>query len=218
MKHYIPAKEADFVEWSENLITVSEANKTLWNLPDNQLTDLRTLHGQVKGLHSLCNTPACTKLDTQTKNEKKILLLHREEVFVRNNLQNNDAMTDDGRRALQIPVYDRKSTPAPEPSTIPEIKVFTPYPRTLLFKFKDTHAARWGKPNHVHGLELALFIGDAPPAQMKDYTHSYFATSNPLELVFEDDERGKKAYFAARWETNTAKKGKWSEVQFAIIP
>ncbi|MDR0629526.1 MAG: hypothetical protein LBG24_07830 [Treponema sp.] len=38
MKHYIPAKEADFVDWSGNLITVSKANKTPWNLPENQLT------------------------------------------------------------------------------------------------------------------------------------------------------------------------------------
>ncbi|MDR2537800.1 MAG: hypothetical protein LBC46_05795 [Treponema sp.] len=217
MKHYIPGKEADFVEWSENLITVSEANKTLWNLPDNQLTELRALHNQVKGLHSLCNTPSCTKLDVQTKNEKKALLLHREEVFVRNNLQNNDVMTDDGRRSLRIPIHDKSASPIPEPDTIPEIKVFTLYLRTLLFRFKDAHAARWGKPEHIHGLELVWVIADTPPARVKDLLHSAFATRNPLELVFEEEDRGKKVYFAARWETNSGKKGKWSEIQFAII-
>jgi hypothetical protein len=29
-KHYIPAKESEFIEWSANLIAVSAANKTLW--------------------------------------------------------------------------------------------------------------------------------------------------------------------------------------------
>ncbi|MDR0628988.1 MAG: hypothetical protein LBG24_05005 [Treponema sp.] len=142
MKHYIPAKEADFVDWSENLITVSKANKTPWNLPENQLTELEALHNELKRLHSLCQTPSCSKLDIQMKNEKKETLLHREEVFVRNNLQNNDAMTDEGRRSLRIPIHDQKATPVPEPDTIPEIEVLTPYPRTLQFKFKDAHAPR----------------------------------------------------------------------------
>jgi hypothetical protein len=218
MKHYIPAKEADFVDWSENLITVSKANKTIWNLPENQLTDLEALHTELKRLHSLCQTPSCTKLDIQMKNEKKETLLHREEVFVRNNLQNNDAMTDEGRRSLRIPIHDQKATPVPEPDTIPEIEVVIPYPRTLQFKFKDARAPRWGKPEHVHGLELAWSLGDAPPARVKDLLHSAFATRNPLELVFEEEDRGKKVYFAARWETSTAKKGKWSDLQFAVIP
>ena len=137
---------------------------------------------------------------------------------MRNNLQNNDAMTDEGRRSLRIPIHDQKATPVPEPDTIPEIEVLTPYPRTLQFKFKDAHAPRRGKPEHVHGLELAWSLGDAPPGRVKDLLHSAFATWNPLELVFEEEDRGKKGYFAARRETSTAKNGKWSDVQFAVIP
>lgn len=42
----------------------------------------------------------------QLKNQKKGALKKLEEVFVRNNLQNHDAMTDNGRKALRIPIYD----------------------------------------------------------------------------------------------------------------
>jgi hypothetical protein len=44
-----------------------------------------------------------------------------------------------------------------------------------------------------------------------DLLHSDFATKNPLEPVFEEDARGKKVFFAARWETGAMKKGKWSD-------
>ncbi|MDR1218501.1 MAG: hypothetical protein LBK73_02710 [Treponema sp.] len=215
---YMPSKEAEFVEWSENLITVSTANKTAWNLPEDKLTELRTLHNEVKTLHELCQTASYTKLDMQAKNEKKGRLIHLEEVFVRNNLQNNDAMTDNGRKALRIPIYDSTPTPLPAPDMIPEIEAETPHPRTVRIKFRDERAARWGKPEHVHGLECLWLISGKPPVKVKELLYSEFATRSPLDLVFEEDERGKKVYFAARWETGSVKKGKWSDIFSAIIP
>ncbi|MDR1126742.1 MAG: hypothetical protein LBL06_01295, partial [Treponema sp.] len=152
------------------------------------------------------------------KNEKKKLLIHLEEVFIRNNLQNNDAMTDNLREALGIPIHDTKPTPVPAPDGIPEIEIATPHPRTVQIKFRDEHAARWGKPEHVHGLECVWELMEEPPVKVGDLLHSNFATKNPLELVFEEDQRGKKVYFAARWETGAMKKGKWSDIFSAIIP
>jgi hypothetical protein len=37
-------------------------------------------------------------------------------------------------------------------------------------------------------------------------------------LTFEEDERGKKVYFAVRWESGAGKKGLWSDIYSAIIP
>ncbi|MDR1466058.1 MAG: hypothetical protein LBI40_00335 [Treponema sp.] len=214
----IPTKETEFVDWSDNLISVSEKHKIEWKLVDGKLVDLRTLHDEVKALHELCQTASYTKLDMQAKNEKKKQLIHLEEVFVRNNLQNNDAMTDNGREELRIPIHDPKPTPQPAPESIPEVETATPHPRTVHIKFRDEHAVRWGKPAHVHGLECLWLIMEEPPAQVKDLLHSAFATRNPLELTFEEDERGKKVYFAVRWESGAGKKGKWSDIYSAIIP
>ncbi|MDR1218204.1 MAG: hypothetical protein LBK73_01180 [Treponema sp.] len=214
----IPAKEEDFVDWSENLINISIAHKSEWKLPEDKLTELQTLHDRVKTLHELCRTASYTKMDMQEKNEKKERLIHLEEVFVRNNLQNNDAMTDNGRKELGIPIHDDTRTPVPAPDGIPEIEIETPHPRTVRIKFRDEHAARWGKPEHVHGLECVWAFLDEPPVKVKDLTHSEFATRSPLELMFEEDERGKKMYFAVRWETGAMKKGKWSDIFSVIIP
>jgi hypothetical protein len=213
----IPAREKDFVDWSENLIAVSIIHKTEWKLPEDKLTELQTLHNAVKVLHELCQTASYTKLDMQAKNEKKKLLIHLEKVFVRNNLQNNDAMTDNGRKALRIPIYDNKHTPVPAPDCIPEIEIETPHPRTVRIKFRDEHAARWGKPKRVHGLECVWELAEKPPVKVGDLLHSEFSTRSPLELTFEEDERGKRLYFAARWETGAMKKGLWSNIFSAII-
>jgi hypothetical protein len=36
--------------------------------------------------------------------------------------------------------------------------------------------------------------------------------------TFTEAERGKRAYFVARWESNSNKKGPWSDIVSAIIP
>jgi hypothetical protein len=215
---YIPTKEADFVDWSENLITVSTARKTEWNLSQNKLDELLALHTEVKRLHQLCQTSSYTKLDMQAKNEKKKLLVQTEEVFVRNNLQNNDAMTDNGREELRIPIHDKTPSPHPAPDSLPDVEVETPHPRAVQIKFRAPNAPRWGKPEHVHGLECLWVISEAAPAKIEDLLHSEFATSTPLELVFDEDQRGKRLYFAVRWENGSAKKGLWSNMYSAVVP
>jgi hypothetical protein len=65
-------------------------------------------------------------------------------------------------------------------------------------------------------MELVWVMRDTPPVQVKDLVHSEFATRSPLEPTFEEDQRGKKLYYAVRWETNAAKKGDWSEIYSAI--
>jgi hypothetical protein len=46
-------KEADFVEWSGNMLAVSKANNNVWDLPEALITELETLHEQCQTLLSL---------------------------------------------------------------------------------------------------------------------------------------------------------------------
>lgn len=217
-RSYIPAKEADFVDWSVNLITVAKAHKNEWKLDDGQLTPLESLIKQVKDLHEKCQTAEYTPLDMKSKNELKTSLKAKLETFVRNNLQNNDAMTDNGRADLRITIRDKSPTPHPAPQTVPEIETETPYPRALLIKFRDQKAERWGKAEYAVGFECRWVIAAEKPSSLADLLHSDFATKSPLELVFDEDMRGKKVFFAGRWEGNSAKKGPYSDIFEAIVP
>ena len=214
----IPAKEAEFIKWSGNLIAVSKNHKVEWGLPDDKLSALEALHIKVKALHEKCQTAAYTKLDMQAKNEKRDLLRKQEGEFVRFHLQNNDKMTDNGREELRIPIYDKTPTSHPAPDTVPEVEIETPHPRTLRIKFRHENAARWGKPAFVHGLECLWVVTDGRPEKIGELLHSAFATRSPLEMTFEENERGKRVYFAVRWESGTVKKGPWGDILNAIIP
>ena len=216
--HYIPAKEADFIDWSENLITVSEAHIVEWNLPPSKVTELRTLHTEVKRLHLLCKTPFHTHADLEAKNERKAALIRLEEVFVRNNLQNNDLMTDAGREEVQIPIHDKIRTLHGAPDEVPDVEVLTPLPRTVRVRFRAPNAPRWGKPKYAHGIECLWAQLDTPPEKVADLLHLAFSTNTPLDLVFDEDRRGKRIYFAVRWERGADKKGPWSAIFSAFVP
>jgi hypothetical protein len=129
-----------------------------------------------------------------------------------------EPVTDEDRDNMGVPNRDMMPTPVPNPEDVPEVEVSTPLPRTLRFRFRRIGAKRWGKPEGVHGLELLWVIADAPPAKMEDFPHSAFSTKNPLELTFNEDQRGKRVYFAARWETGAMKKGPESDIFSAVIP
>ncbi|MDR2795292.1 MAG: hypothetical protein LBB47_01105, partial [Spirochaetaceae bacterium] len=66
--------------------------------------------------------------------------------------------------------------------------------------------------------ECLWVIADTPPAVVGDLLHSAFATRNPLALVFDENQRGKKVYFTVRWETGAVLKGDWSAIFSAVIP
>ena len=83
---------------------------------------------------------------------------------------------------------------------------------------RDFGSTSWGKPEHVHGIEFAWGIVDSRPGQISELPHLETATANPITLKFEDEERGKKIYYAARWLNNTAQPGLWSDIESAFVP
>jgi hypothetical protein len=127
-------------------------------------------------------------------------------------------VTKEDQIEMGMHIHDRIPTPVPKPEGIPMVEVLMPKPRMLRFRFKGVTNKRWGKPPHVHGMELVWLIADAPPAEVGDLVHSEFATKSPLDLVFKESERGERLYYAVRWETLAMKKGDYSEIYSVVIP
>jgi hypothetical protein len=158
-----------------------------------------------------------TQVDREAKNDAKRASKKAIRAFVNQYLR-FPPVTDEDRTAMGIPNHDTRPTPIPAPGDIPEVEAQTPLPRVLRFRFRRASMKRWGKPGNVHGMELVWVIADTAPTEIEELIHSAFATKSPLELTFKESERGKRLYFAVRWETGTVKKGKFSAIYSAIIP
>ncbi|AEF85956.1 hypothetical protein TREPR_1112 [Treponema primitia ZAS-2] len=53
-----------------------------------------------------------------------------------------------------------------------------------------------GKPQGVHGIEVKWAILDALPADISLLTNSSFDTKSPLDIDFEELDRGEKCFSA----------------------
>jgi hypothetical protein len=212
MPYYIPKKEADFIEWSENLIAVSKANSTVWGLPEAQVTELEPLHTQFKGLYEKCQTPSHTALDVQEKTEWKDGFTEKLQRFIRFHLQNNEKMTGQGRKALGIPIHD------PLPDSHPMITTGSNNPFELILHIHDSKSRERAKPEHTNGAVVFWEVSEQPITDSKDLKNSLLITRTPHRMSFSPAEGGKMVYMARQWQNRTGEKGPPSEVVSAVIP
>jgi hypothetical protein len=109
-------------------------------------------------------------------------------------------------------------TSQPVPTSVPEIEAITSVIRQIGLRIRDFGSKSWGKPDHVHSIELAWEIRDDRPDTVEEMPNVEVETKSPIVLKFEDTQRGKRVYFAARWMNNTAKGGPWSDIESAFVP
>ena len=214
---YIPRKEAEFLEWSSNLIAVSKENKTEWDLPELRITEIDTLHNKFKILYEKCQTPAHTALDTQEKNETKDELINKEQSFGRFHLQNNEKMTNKGREALRIPIHDTKPTHHPAPDSHPVLSASSKNPFELILDIRDSASGKRARPAHTNGAVLFWSLSGTPVTDQESLRESLLVTKTPHIMSFPPSDRGKIVYMAARWQSG-GEKGPWGEIESAVIP
>jgi hypothetical protein len=206
------------IEWSGNLLQVCLENVTNWKLPVENLTELRTLHTTYKALFEKCKTAEGTKIDMQNKKDANALFVPKLEKFIKYHLQNNDLIDNAGLVALGLYVPGSKRIPWPVPSEIPSTTVKLPAIRKVQIWFKGVNAKRWGRAEKTRNILCHWIISDTPPTRISDLLHTTTATRSPLEFEFEEDQRGKRLYFAVCWEAGPGKRGPWSEIFMVIIP
>jgi hypothetical protein len=134
-------------------------------------------------------------------------------------LRNNPLVTDGDLIAMGLPQHSSGGhTPAPVPTTTPGVRIKLPAPGIVELDFFDATSEKRAKPDGVHGTEIAWAILDTTPTDWSQLVHSAFDTHTPYRFSFSGEDRGKKLFFALRWENNRGEKGPWSEIFDAIIP
>jgi hypothetical protein len=127
-------------------------------------------------------------------------------------------VTDEDRRNMWLPIHKTARTTTAMISSVPEAIVKMPSPAVLEIEFRGAGAKNKAKPEGMHGCEIRGVISESPVTEWGQLADSYFDTHSPLKINFTGEDRGKRFYFALRWENNRGEKGEWSEIYFAIIP
>jgi hypothetical protein len=110
----------------------------------------------------------------------------------------------------------RNSTSAPDsfPSAFAEVLGQC----SLAIYFRNSGANSKGRPDGIRGVELVWVMADQKPVSYDDFRHTVLSTRSPITLNFNLCDRGRKIYFALRWENQLGVKGGWSMIGEAIVP
>jgi hypothetical protein len=215
---YIPSADGAFLAWAQNLIAYVTQHFAAWNIPTPQTT-LVPLLTAFETAFEACRNPNRGKLDTQKKNEARKSLEKELRVYNKAYLLYNPVVTDDDRTAMGLPIYSGTRHPVQPPTTSPQLLPDTGTRRIIKVYYKDEGASRRGKPAGVKGIEVKWAKLKEAPRDISELVNSGFDTNPPLELTFEEHERGEKVYMCGRWEIQReGEKGPWGDIEEVIIP
>jgi hypothetical protein len=221
-EHFIPTKEAEFDVWFGNLVQYVDekcgGNFPVWtHIPSDHRQLLNDAWTAWHAAYEKTLKPH-TSVDREEKNRLHDAAIPVIQNFVNEFLRYSSYVTDEDMANMGMR-RRRKGHPVEVPTTTPELITDTSVLRHVKVYYRDLGSSHRGKPKNVHGLELRWAILDHPPKSINELTNSAFDTSPPLDLVFDESDRGKHLYMAGRWEIEReGEKGPFSAIVDVIIP
>jgi hypothetical protein len=217
-KDYIPRNAAQFRFFMSPIMEYTTKMSPEWTaIPHDRIDELYAAFKVFTTAFDLVVAdPTPGNIHARNAAQKEAVRLLR--AFINQFLRYDPVVTDTDRVEMGLPVRDTIRTPSPVPASVPEIEANTSVIRELSLRLRDFGAKTWGKPAHVRSMELAWGIRENRPAEVAEFPHLESATANPIVLSFEEEARGKRVFFAARWLNNTAQPGPWSDIESAVVP
>jgi hypothetical protein len=218
-KDFIPKNDRSFLTWLLNLLKyIAAGGLSRFNIPDADFNDLSAKAADFEQKLNTAEEPDTrTKAAVLAKTESRAVAEKTAREFVNEHLAYNKLVSDADRENMQIPVHKGGHTPAPVADKAPYVAATDHGPRQVRFEFGESAVSK-AKPAGQHGAEIASVIAEAKPDEMDDLTRSSFDTHTPLVLTFKESERGKRLWYAARWENTRGQKGPWGEIMSVVIP
>jgi hypothetical protein len=220
---YMPTTPAKFDPYYKNIVQyvsdkTSGANPDWTHIPQTARTELVTRYTAWNAAYGPTLKPTVTK---QEKDEMwRVFAASKKYLrgFVNAWLRYHPDVTDDDREKMGLHVPNPKPTPTPDPATRPEFNIRVKDVRALTVDFRDEGSESRARPKGMGGAVIHWVVMDHPAASTDELVKSYLATRTPYTIVFTDEERGKIVSIAMQWQNRKGRKGKFSEIQTAIIP
>ena len=218
-KRYIPANDARFWEWVQNLYDESVKGYAKWKIAAPELFFEVPMTDFAVKLAKMSD-PNHGKIDTLEKNTSRKTLEKACRDYVQGFLARNPLVTDVDRERLGISVYDTIPTTISIPKVRAMIKVT--YKSAGLLELHIAPEADISEDRRAyHGckIQFDLFHAEATPPETRDVLNqSVFTRRKKEPFVFQPEHSAKRMFFCARYENSKGQAGPWSNIMSAVIP
>ena len=223
-RDFIPRRDAEFHAWFGNLTTyvkeraLSSGPPPLWtHIPQAKTHELILRNDTWNGFHIKLFGPH-TDVDVQNKQRERVL----DEAFLRPFVKQYlkfDPVTDADRTAMQVHGNEYHRGHSGRITEMVHAESDSSVIRQIIWRYWIKGSEHHAKPDHCYGVECAYARLDHPPTSIYELSRREISTASPLELKFDEAERGGKVYCCFRWlGTKEGNQGDWSEIFSAVIP
>lgn len=210
-----PVREEEFVAWARSLASSCTERQTEWGLDPATVQKLNTLtHDAGEAYEHNRNTEYCNRASRVHK-DACIAALRQFLRFFIPTLRANEAVEESDLKALGLPSRKRHARqPLPEPREVPEV-----YVTKSNRQYMKVHVRI---PQHGHPTQSRTrkaYHGFTVRYRKEDETgwHDEYTTRLHLNLVFGDEDRGKRLLLMAAWINPRLQRGPWSTEMNVII-
>jgi hypothetical protein len=224
-KSYIPHADADFETFVKNVIQYvvhkcGGAEPEWTHIPKNAQDALVEQYGAWHTAYMVTLKP-CTRPEIAEKNRLHKIMEKAMRNFVNIYLRFHPSVTDADKRNMGLTIPDTTRTPVEPPKEGPVFMVVQMGPRMLGINFQFGQGRKGSKPPGIKGARVYYGVFDESPDDQEKLPASVWATRCPHAITFRETDRGKRAYFALRWEAerdDEKSQSGWSEIVSEIIP
>jgi len=129
-----------------------------------------------------------------------------------------EPVTDADRTNMGIPNHDATRTPRRVVHHMVGFEIDPDKVCVLKARIRIRGTENLAKPNGYQGADIRYGVCDSSPVSIHDLRQNDFATRSIHRFYFNEEDRGKRAYFAMRWQNGSGVRGQWSEIVSAIVP
>jgi hypothetical protein len=214
----MPSSREGRLKMAGDWITVIAPNKEIWRVHDDDFEKLKTAYAAV---NTLCLKPEGER--SQADNAE-IRAATDALVACMRDIKKRSFYTPPLTEAdfLRLGLKPKDTTPTPVPAPTGQAEVKTGYAGPAqLYAFVSHLEGTAFDPKTVHGYKLAFKLCDAgqtPPASGKEFTETKFSRKKKFLFSLEPEDKGKKMYFAVRYENSKGDAGPWGPVTEAVVP
>ncbi|MDR1216251.1 MAG: hypothetical protein LBK25_06190 [Treponema sp.] len=218
MASFFPRRGADFLEWLKNFSLALSEHAAAWGILAQVASDLAAKVAAYEALYALATGENGTSALILEKDAARLALETQIREIKNKYIDYNDAVTDPNRDRLGLPIYDRKPSPKPRPTSRPVLEIVPSNNRQHTGTAINQASGKKTKPDDAYGVRYSWEIRDAAPANAGDLRHSVFRRKVSEVFDYDEVDRGKRIFYAACYENAKGESGPWSDIVEAIIP
>jgi hypothetical protein len=209
---YLPRRDHDLASWADNFSGRVAASPTDYGLTAAEVADLAARVSAYNARLATASEPATrTVVTVADKNAARERLVADIRLLARK-IQATPTITPERKIALGLNVPGHCPSPVPPPATRPVLMLAGIVGNRHLIRISDAATpTRRSKPADTAGAEVFVYVGENPPADLKQWQYRGLATSAFYQIEYSADEPDGPATLVARWINRKGQPGPISD-------